>query len=333
MRCPLFCMAALILASGSFALCAEEAAVPAPATLEKTLTPEEADPVLDGILKCAQQIVRVEADLITTKDSQGLLKQRVVVYEALKLESPNLLWLQNRGESQTPRPAEACSLVLFDGQYLWELEERFEDEPTREATRRSVQTAGAKPAQAGLASVLSYVILGGEDVRSAADLRQRFDVEVCLERETQAEGKEVTSHHIVLRRKTDKTVIELWIEPGQALPWRVKTVEERRRIGLGASAAKPQTVIKTELRLLRNIKTNLTGLQPFPAQVFLFPVAPDIQVRDEDHQGTVLTQKQLLQDIDSVRTRILADRQQAQPVSAPETAPAVEAQQQKGETP
>ncbi len=282
-------------------LAATESAAPG-----KPLTEEQTDALLDDILARARTITRVQADMILRKQG-GVFQTDQVAYETLKLEAPHYLWLQNRGASEKRLPADQCALLILDGTYAWELERPWEGETTRRAERRKLELKDGGASPTGVAGVLSQVILGGEDVRTAGEMRERFAIVARLQETGGPKGG--PTHYFRLKPKEDDKVIELWVRPGRTLPWRVRTEEHTRVAGPAAALPNaPKFRTRSEERLLRNVETNLTGLEPFPVETFLFPLADTIRVEDADNELKAVEPARLRRDLAAVRKRILAER-------------------------
>jgi hypothetical protein len=282
------------LFSLAFSLSAQEAA-------EKPLSDADAYKAIDDILLRAKQIVRVQAELKTSKT--GILKDGKisVAYETVKYEAPDRIWWQNRGETEGKAKGEDCSLVLMADGFFWEIEPQFGADP-RKATRRKAKVLAKEGKTVNLAAFLI-----GSDVQSSKEIRDKFDLTAASENE----GTDAASYRFFLKPKEEGPTVELWIRPGEALPWKVKTIEKKKVVTVGAPAdAPPKFKMHEEVRELRDVKTNLTGLAPFPTETFLFPYEKGMEVTDED-AAQALSAEAIRKANDELKAKIEAERKDA----------------------
>lgn len=239
----------------------------------RALTVEETDKAVESIFEKARQVTRIETELKTTKT--GILKggAKSIAYETIRYEAPNRVWWQNRGENEGAVADADCSLILMVGGWMWEIEPVLPPDPRR-ASRRKMKDFGQDGRTVNLAAFLI-----GSDVQSAKEIRDRFELSAWMENE----GGPDASYRLLLVPRSEGQTVELWIKPGDALPWKVRTVERKQVVTVGAAAgAAPRTKLHEEIRELRALKTNLTGLEPFAPETFLFPLAPGMKITDED---------------------------------------------------
>ncbi len=270
---------------------------------EVPLSAEEIDSTLDGILKRAGEITRLYADIETTKTG-GVFAKQSVAFETLWLQAPDRVKLINRGASRKPVPWDECSLLLFDGEHYWELEPRFAENEPRIATRRPVKQAGVNQG-AGLAGFLSYFLLGGRDTATVKELREEFEISGF--RETDETG---ASYHFILKPRQEGEAMELWFRENEILPWKVKTVEKKKIITIGKSDGGEKFKLVEEVRVLKNLKTNLSGLEPFTSSVFIFPVEKNMTVTDEQ-TGAPVSPEQLAEELKLLRKKFEAEEEKA----------------------
>ncbi|MBN2712977.1 MAG: hypothetical protein JXR97_11195 [Planctomycetes bacterium] len=256
------------------------------------LSNEETDKLLEDIFENAKKITRVQASMFT-RTTGGYAKEgsELVQYDEVKFATPAKIWKLSREDSKEELPFKDCSLVIFDGKYLWEMMPKFDDEP-REVTRRTVNKDDQKVSgNAGLA-----VFLLRSDVKSAKELREEFDSIVCVK-----EGAgEKTVNHFTLVPKNKAIVMELWFPAGAAVPSKVKTVTQEKLVGPGMKKGEYKTKTKTEIRELNNVKTNLDGLAPFNTETFILPYEKGMSVID-DESGEPIPAETVKKDLDDMR--------------------------------
>ncbi|MDR1612581.1 MAG: hypothetical protein LBT97_07325 [Planctomycetota bacterium] len=243
----------------------------------RRLSPEETDQAINAVFAGAQGVVRMEADIITQKTG-GMSRDPQVAHEFLRIEAPTRMWLQNRGQSEVPLPIEQCNLILVDGRNIWEVEARDQRSRERAVSRRSFRPNIGTGQVRGLAMFIGLFLMGKE-VASAGQLRQDFDV-TCVE-EPLPNRQERTLHFTLAPMSGGETV-ELWMLPGHALPWKVRSFERKIiRFPPPKPGEEPRFRLEESVRVLRNVRTNTNGLAPFTVQSFLLPLARDMRIRDE----------------------------------------------------
>ena len=243
----------------------------------RELAPQDTDQAINDVFNGAMGVVRMEADLVTRK-SGGMVKGNQTTYEFLRLEAPTRMFLQNRGESQAQIPLEDSTLILVDGRNIWEVEARRQNSAERSVSRRSFRPNLEATQAQGLAVFIGLFLMG-RDVTSASGLREDFNIQ-CFEEPIP--NRSETTLHFVLTPKRGGETLELWMLPGQALPWKVRSFEKKEiKFPPPKPGQPPRFKLEETTRLLRNVKTNMNGLPPFTAETFLLPFAPDMIVRDE----------------------------------------------------
>ena len=241
----------------------------------RRLNPQQTDQAINAIFNGAMGVVRMEADLITQKKG-GMSKDGQISYEFLQLEAPTRMVLQNRGESEERIPLEDQTLIIVDGRNIWEVEAQRDNQRqvSRRAFRPDLQTTQAQ----GLAVFIGLFLMG-RDVTSASGLREDFDI-ACFEE--QIPRREETTLHFVLTPKRGGETLELWMLPGQVLPWKVRSFERKEiKFPPPKPGQPPRFKMEETTRVLRNVKTNLNGLPAFTADTFTLPFSRDMIVRDE----------------------------------------------------
>lgn len=245
----------------------------------RELSPQETDRAINAVFNGAQGVVRMEADLLTQKTG-GMMRdgQGQVTHEFLRLEAPTRMVLQNRGASEARLPVEQTTLIIVDGRNIWEVEAKRPGSRERAVSRRSFRPNLEATQAQGLAVFIGLFLMG-RDVTSATGLREDFDIR-CFE-EAIPNRRETTLHFVLTPRRGGET-LELWVLPGHALPWKVRNFERKEiKFPPPKPGEQPRFRLEETTRVLRNVKTNLTGLPPFSAETFLLPLAPDMTFRDE----------------------------------------------------
>lgn len=241
----------------------------------RRLSPEETDAAINAVFSGAAGVVRMEADLVTRKTG-GMQREPQTTYEFLRLEAPTRMALVNRGTSQERVPLEQSTLIIVDGRNIWEAE--ASQDGRRNVSRREFRPNLDGVQAQGLAVFIGLFLMG-RDVTSAGGLREEFDI-ACIDEPIP--NRRETTLHFVLTPKEGGETLELWILPGGALPWKVRSFE-RKEIKFPPPKPGQPPRFRTEetVRVLRNVKTNLNGLPEFTAETFLLPLAADMRIRDE----------------------------------------------------
>ncbi|MCC8181109.1 MAG: hypothetical protein LIP23_09410 [Planctomycetes bacterium] len=267
----------------------------------RQLSPQEADRAINNVFNGAMGVVRMEADLITQKTG-GMSRGGQTTYEFLRLEAPSRMMLINRGETQGRVALENSTIILVDGRNIWEVEARVGNARERNVSRRAFRPNVAANQAQGMAVFIGLFLMGRE-VTSAAGLRQDFDIAAF---EEQVPNRRETTLHFILTPRRGGERLELWIMPGQVLPWQVKTVERKEiRFPPPKPGEAPRVRIEETTRILQNVKTNLSGLPPFRPETFLLPLANDMVIRDEQTNQR-MSQDQVRRELDEVRREYVA---------------------------
>ncbi|MCC8164643.1 MAG: hypothetical protein LIQ31_00490 [Planctomycetes bacterium] len=241
----------------------------------RQLSPEDTDRAINDVFNGAMGVTRMEADLITQKTG-GMQRDGATAYEFLRLETPYRMVLVNRGPSAEPLPVEESTLIIVDGRNIWEVE-------ARRSNRRSVSRRAFRPnmdnTQAQGLAVFIGLFLMGRDVTSASGIREDFDITCFLE---PIPNRNERTLHFVLTPKRGGETLELWMMPGMVLPWKVRSFERKEiKFPPPKPGEPPRFKVEETTRIIRNVKTNLSGLPPFTAETFTLPYARDMVVRDE----------------------------------------------------
>ncbi len=262
----------------------------------RELSPQETDQAINAVFNGAQGVVRMEADLVTRK-SGGMIKGTQTSYEVLRLEAPTRMVLQNRGASEGRVPLEQSTLIIVDGRNIWEVEARQQNARERQVSRRAFRPNVEGQQAQGLAVFIGLFLMGRE-VTSASGLREDFDIR-CFD-EPIPNRRERTLHFVLIPKRGGET-LELWMLPGQVLPWMVRSFERKEiKFPPPKPGEPPKFKLEETVREIRNVRTNLNGLPPFPSDAFVLPLAQDMVIRDEQTNQR-MTPDQVRSELDEVR--------------------------------
>ncbi len=265
----------------------------------RQLSPQDTDRAINDVFNGAMGVVRMEADLVTQK-AGGMQKAGATSYEFLRLEAPTRMSLLNRGASQAELPKEQCTLIIVDGRNIWEVEaiRNGQRSVSRRAFRPNMQGAQAQ----GLAVFIGLFLMG-RDVTSASGLREDFDITGFLE---PIPNRQDATLHFVLTPKKGGETLELWMLPGQVLPWKVRSFERKEiKFPPPKPGEPPRYKVEETTRILRNVKTNLSGLPPFTADTFILPLSRDMIIRDEQ-TNQPMTVPEVQRELQEVKQEYLA---------------------------
>ncbi len=269
----------------------------------RELSPQEVDQAINAVFNGAQGVVRLETDLVTQKTG-GMVRGSQTSYEFLRLEAPSRMVLMNRGQSQNQIPVDQMTLIIVDGRNIWEVEARGQNAGQRNVSRRSFRPNLAGAQAQGLAVFIGLFLMG-RDVTSATGLREDFNI-TCIEEPIP--NRRETTLHFTLTPKRGGETLELWMLPGQVLPWKVRSFERKEiKFPPPKPGEPPRFKLEETTRVLRNVKTNLNGLPPFTAETFLLPLSPDMTVRDEQ-TNQVMTPDQVRSELNEVRREYTEQR-------------------------
>ena len=262
----------------------------------RELSPQETDQAINVVFDGAQGVVRMEADIVTRK-SGGMIRDSQTSYEFLRLDAPARMMLQNRGTSEGRIPLEQSTLIIVDGRNIWEVEARQQGSRERQVSRRSFRPNVEGRQAQGLAVFIGLFLMGREVV-SAGGIREDFDIR-CFD-EPIPNRRERTLHFILIPKRGGET-LELWMLPGQVLPWMVRSFERKEiKFPPPKPGESPRYRLEETVREIRNIRTNLNGLPPFPQDAFILPFAQDMVVRDEQ-TNRLMSPDQVRRELDEVR--------------------------------
>lgn len=266
----------------------------------------DVDRVIEQIFEQGRAVNRLQADL-TTRKSGGRLKPgtSLIQFESVRLSAPNRMWLQNQGENARPQPQEKCSLLIVDGENLWDVQpaEGGRRDVSRRPLRADVKQGGAQ----NIAAVMLLFLGIDRDVRTARELRDYYDIACTLEPVPNgAPARPGQTYHFVLRPLAgapDGDVLELWYQEGSTLPWQIRTTQRQEVRWPRPKPGEPKRyTIEETMRVLRNVSTNRDGLREFDANAFRLPLSRDMEVVDEE-SGRMIPHDEVRRLLDAAARR------------------------------
>ena len=270
----------------------------------RRLSPQDTDRAINDVFNGAMGVVRMEADLVTEKTG-GMNKGGQTTYEFLRLEAPTRMVLQNRGANKGRVALEDTTLIIVDGRNIWEVEARRQAGAERAVSRRAFRPNMQATQAQGLAVFIGLFLMG-RDVTSASGLREDFEI-ACYE-EPIPNRREATLHFVLTPKRGGET-LELWMMPGQVLPWMVRSFEKKEiKFPPPKPGEPPRFKMEETTRRLQNVKTNLNGLAPFTAETFLLPLARDMVIRDEQTNQRI-SPEAARRELEAVRQEYQMSRQ------------------------
>jgi hypothetical protein len=272
----------------------------------RPVSAQEADREIERIFEQGRAVNRLQAELTTTKRG-GRIKadQPLVQYESVRLAAPNRMWLENRGAAARPLPPEECSIMIVDGENLWDVQSAERDgrrDASRRALREDVKTGGA----ADIAAVMLLFLGIDRDVRTAGELRRYYAID-CFEEDVPpgAPARPGRTHHFILKPlgEPDGEVVELWHQPGLTLPWKVATSQKQEIKWPRPKPGEPKRfTTEYTVRELRQVRTNREGLAEFPPEAFRLPLSRGMEVVDEE-TGRVMPHDEVRRLMDDAARR------------------------------
>ncbi len=248
---------------------------------ERELSQAEADRLLDDLFARQQQLRWLQAKVLTSKSGGVFTRGRQSVGQ-LEAAVPARFRFVDQGDPSAPQPVAQSALMLFDGEFYWEMEPDYPGQP-RQIERRTLKSAADSGRGVDL---VSFFV--GKDVASAAELRQDFTINAWGSQDEKGE-----LNHLRLSPKEGESRIELWFRPGAAVPEKVRMEETVRKVTVGGQAG--ASSVKVTERQLSEVRTNLDGLPAFPVETFIFPLQPGQVILDE--AGRAIPPAALLQDL------------------------------------
>jgi len=252
---------------------------------ETELSQADTDRLVDDLFARQRKLRWLKAKVVTAKSGGVFSRGRKSVGQ-LEAAVPARFRFLDQGDPDSPLPPEQASLMLFDGEFYWEMEPYYEGEPRR-IERRTLKKASAEGRGVDL---VSFFI--GRDVASASELRQDFDILAWQVSDSHGE-----LNHLRLTPRDGETQVELWFRPNAAVPEKVRIAETVRKVGVDGKPGK--TSLKITERELSEVLTNLDGLAAFPADTFIFPLKPGQEILDE--AGRAIPEKTLREDLERRR--------------------------------
>ena len=286
----------LVVVTSSITLAGEKKAI-----AEKVLSPEEVDAAFDQVFKIQQKIVRMQAKVVTEKMG-GIFKKSKANEAYVYAQMPDKLLFIDKGDIGSNISKKQQAIILIDGVFLWDIKPADES-GVREAEQIDMKSAGNK-------DINIAAILIGADVASGKQLRDYYDIEGKLEKFD--DGSK--SYHFVLKtikgkeRKKRKEIVDMWIEVGGAIPWKIKTVRMVPKVNPLNPNAPGKTKKTTSIKYILDLETNISSvsLKPFSPSLFYFgrilKENPGMKVLDS--KGLQIGKKELQKDLDAVSKRL-----------------------------
>ena len=286
----------LVVVTSSITLAGEKKAI-----AEKVLSPGEVDAAFDQVFKIQQKIVRMQAKVITEKMG-GIFKKSKANEAYVYAQMPDKLLFIDKGDIGSNISKKQQAIILIDGVFLWDIKPADES-GVREAEQIDMKSAGNK-------DINIAAILIGADVASGKQLRDYYDIEGKLEKFD--DGSK--SYHFILKtikgkeRKKRKEIVDMWIEVGGAIPWKIKTVRMVPKVNPLNPNAPGKTKKTTSIKYILDLETNISSvsLKPFSSSLFYFgrilKENPGMKVLDS--KGLQIGKKELQKDLDAVSKRL-----------------------------
>lgn len=268
----------------------------------EALPEDEADAVIESLLERQRALARVEA-VVETRKEGGAFKRERVSRGRLRAAKPDRVLFESFPEdSAQPDPEGRAGFVLVDGRFLWEAQPQAEGRPQL-VERRVLESEEGEASPLG---DLAAFLLGVE-ISDAGGLRQEFAVAVTP---APAPGGEPGWHiRLAPQDAAAERSIELWVARDAALPWKTRTTATTVVYRPGVPAADRPVRTSVETTELRDVRTDRTGLAPFPPETFLVPLRPDMTVVDE--RGDEIPPEVLRADRARMRARLTGDAMHA----------------------
>ncbi len=281
---------------GSVSLASEKKAV-----AEKALSPAEVDAAFDKVFKVQQKIERMQAKVITEKVG-GIFKKSKANDAYVFAQMPDKLLFIDKGDIGSNTSEKQQAIILIDGVFLWDIKPADES-GVREAEQIDMKSAGNK-------DVNIAAILIGADVASGKQLRDYYDIDGKLE--TFDDGS--VSYHFILKTiegreiKKRKEIVDMWIEVGGAIPWKIKNIRMVPKVNPLNPNAPAKMKKTTSIKYITDLETNISKkpLKPFSKSLFFFgrilKENPGMKVLDS--KGLQIDKNELQKDLNAVSKRL-----------------------------
>ena len=219
---------------------------------------QQTNAALDQIFAGQKRLTHLQAKVVSRKEGGVFAGKSVETWGMAYAQMPDLLLFVDRGEVSRGLPENQANYVLIDGTYLWDMKNTGEP-GAYEAERIDLKNAGDR--DLNIASLLI-----GAEVNNSQELRNYYTVSGVYE-DLGTLGK---SYHFRFRTIPGKArgqkdeESELWIRPGEIIPWKLKVVSHTKK----ADVFSGETTVKTSVseKDFSEVRTNLSQppLAPFP---------------------------------------------------------------------
>lgn len=268
----------------------------------------EIDQTFDHIFAQQQKITRMTAKVITFKKGGGIFNKPSRTWGQAYAQMPDCLLFVDRGDVDKNLPENLASTILIDGTFLWDIKPG-EREGTLEAERMAIKNAGDR-------DINIAALLIGADVATGKQLREYYLLTGKLE-DLGAAGK---SYHFTLKtipgkeKKKVKEEVEVWIRPGEVIPWKIKSIRKTPKgsnpllQNMPASDDTSSYKITESTKEISELQTNLSNppLTPFPAERFYFGdfMQKNPSIKVVDSHGQEIDPAQMQQELASIFSRL-----------------------------
>ncbi len=291
-----FVMALVILLSSASSYAVDKKAVG-----QKKLTASEVDAAFDQVFSIQKKIKRMKAKVITEK-SGGIFKNAKASEAFVFAQMPDKLLFIDKGIDGKSVPENKYAIILIDGTFLWDVKP-IDSDGVREAEQIDMKSAGNK-------DINIAALLIGADVASGKELRDYYDIEGSLEKFDDG----TKSYHFVLKTaegrevRNRKEIVDMWIEVGGVIPWKIKSVRMSPKINPLNPDAPAKMKKTSSVKYITDIETNLSKnpLAEFPKSQFYFGTIlknnPGIKVVDS--KGFDIDNEELKKDLEAAKKRL-----------------------------
>ncbi len=268
---------------------------------EKDLSAQEVDAAFDQVFKIQKKLERMQAKVITEK-AGGIFKKSKANEAYVYAQMPDKLLFIDKGNEGENVPPAQYAIILIDGVFLWDIKPA-DSKGVREAERIDMNSAGSR-------DINIAALLIGADVATGKQLRDYYDISGKLEKFSDG----TKSYHFVLdtidskHKSKRKELVDMWIEVGGVIPWKIKTVRMVSKVNPLNPSAPAKTSKAVSVKYITDLQTNLSKspLQKFASDTFYFgrlmQENPGIKVIDG--KGFEIKKEELQKDLAAVRKRL-----------------------------
>ncbi len=223
---------------------------------KKDLTPVEVDQAFDQIFSTQKRIERMQAKVITEK-SGGIFKKSKGTEAMVYAQMPDKLLFVDKGRIGDNTKEDEYAIILIDGIFLWDVKSA-DGSGMREAEQIDMKQAGSK-------DINIAALLIGADVATGRELRDYYDIAGRLEEFVDGSR----SYHFLLKAISGKgkerdEVVDMWIEVGGVIPWKIKTQKQVKKVNPLNPNAPAKTKKTASTKYILDLQTNISK-PPLPA--------------------------------------------------------------------